>query len=473
MWLAFWSIACTCNLLCADGTTVDDQIVVIVRPGASELSRQFMAKQLQPIKDLGDQLKLPLRIVDVTDGAPQGIHITPLVFFQNHLGRSIYQGRYTDINRMRSFLRTARRIPQSPKGLTKHDVPARSIGRATIAAPLKITDLAGDVPESMDNDQFQAEARAAILRGFKLFKPVATAQISRSDRLFYLDFYPWRSPDGQFAVSVALFSQFNCKLPVFEKSGDELAGKWEDQAVIWQRAALALESAVAKELAHTPGGDGFDAIPASTPTVSWESLGLQLPDRPIGTPTAATSSIALGRDWTLVPPNPDAAPALQFRFAPPLDHYAGEVLQLHGELHFESSLAMSGMRGKFEADPKSVTMGEPLLDETLQGPTILDVGRHPTSRFEISSARSSSTLAWGQQSDVVMTGVFHMKGKQVPLNAQATVEPLIGEHGKARLLMRGRFQLDLQHFGIKGPDGPAPATHTLVFDFEFAFSQKN
>ena len=44
---------------------------------------------------------------------------------------------------------------------------------------------------------------------------------------------------------------------------------------------------------------------------------------------------------------------------------------MRGELAFDSDLSVSSARGQFSADPASVTMGDPDLDHTLHGATLV------------------------------------------------------------------------------------------------------
>jgi len=119
-------------------------------------------------------------------------------------------------------------------------------------------------------------------------------------------------------------------------------------------------------------------------------------------------------------------------------------------------------------DPKSVTMGESMLDQVIQGSSILDTKNHAVSTFVIQSgADDGRPLEFGHLSQVAYNGLFRLKGKTVPLTAAVELEPVLSETGNLELLMRGTFSIDLHLFDIDGADGPAPANHTLVFDTNF------
>ncbi len=137
-----------------------------------------------------------LRVIDARQGAPREVAITPLIIFQNYRGRSIYQGRFNTMDRIRNFLRTSRYVSQGNKLLTRTHIPVWEKGRATIWAPVKVAGVSGTVPKNYYFKKFEAEARKSIAKGFHNFRFVKTVELQRSDRGFYMDFYPWLSNDG-------------------------------------------------------------------------------------------------------------------------------------------------------------------------------------------------------------------------------------------------------------------------------------
>ena len=62
-----------------------------------------------------------------------------------------------------------------------------------------------------------------------------------------------------------------------------------------------------------------------------------------------------------------------------------------------------------------------------------------------------------------------MLGVSVPLSVNAQAEAGSDEDGTPRLDVRATFRLRIgAAFGLKGPDGPAPANDTLEFVARFA-----
>ena len=118
-------------------------------------------------------------------------------------------------------------------------------------------------------------------------------------------------------------------------------------------------------------------------------------------------------------------------------------------------------------------MGDPVLDEAISGSMLLDTKKFPAAGFDIENISGDGLpLAYGRLSPAAVAGIFTLKGKKIPLTSKTEVEPVIGEDGKPRLLVRGAFKIDLRIFNIEGADGPAPARHILLFDFNFVLKER-
>ncbi|MDX9820280.1 MAG: YceI family protein, partial [Desulfococcus multivorans] len=403
-------------------------------------------------------------------GAPEAVAITPLIVYQNFRGRSVYQGRYTTLDRIRNFIRTSRYVPQEPGGLVLRDIPVRQTGRATIWAPVKIARVTGSPPPAYDHDAFVREARTAMDEGFTRFKTVQEVRLSRADRGFYMDLYPWLANDGTLFLSLAVYSQFHCKAPVFERKKDPLTGPWSERRRLFREAARILEKAVDDQIADTRSGDGFDPVETSVRLATWDEIGLPLPEPPTRSTAVQPTAAGIPRSWRLSRPGPEDPPLIQFHFQTPLDHYRGEVMRCDGRIDLVENRLLEGATGWVTADPGSVTMGDGGLDDVLGGRAFLDVQRYPESAFTINTIRShGNPLAYGRMSPASVEGIFTLKGRKTPLSVTMEMEPVFGPDNRPLLLARGVFDIDLDMFGIEGADGPSPANRTLVFDLFLQF----
>ena len=456
-------IIMTAMLLLAAPAMAGEQLIVFTQPNASALAGTFQAEHLPAIEKLADDMGVAFKAVDATAGAPDSVGITPLIVYQNHRGRSVYQGRYTTLPRLKNFIRTARYVPKAEDALTLTDLYVWDMRRAKVGSPIKITNLAGTLPEGFDQAAFKAEMRGALAGGFKHYQSAATAAFDRTDRLFYMDLYPYRAEDGTLYVSVALFSQFHCHDPVFVQMETPVSGPWEDRAEVFARAAAMLEAEVARQITSSKIGDGFDVVSTEAPTKTFDDLGLPLPAKPAGGTDAAPITGELPATWAIDAEAAAREPMIQFAFAAPLDSYAGEVADVSGTLAINKA-DIAQTTGTITVQTESLTMGEEDLDAHIHGGLIL-VEQHPTARFEIRSIQTDrDAIAWSQITPVVLVGRFTLMDKTIDLTVPASIEPYIAEDGSPRLEIIGTWQLRIDRvWGLAGPDGPADASNTMNF----------
>jgi polyisoprenoid-binding protein YceI len=443
-----------------------EQLIVFVQPGLSEVDRVFQSEQLPAIREVASLLGVPLNLVAAGGGAPAEIAVTPLIVFQNHRGRSLYQGRTTTPGRVRNFIRTSRFVPQGEAPNRREQIPVWQNGRSRVWAPLKVSAVTGTQPAGYAHEAFLEEALASIARGLAHFKTQPVVDLGRADRGFYMDFYPWLSPDGTLYLSLALYSQFDCETPIFEKKQDPLTGPWKSRRELFRQAATLMEAAVVRQIGSPASGDAFDPVAAAVPRLSWEAIGFPLPAAPARAAAGSTADVALVRAWTLEGPGPEDPPLIQFRFPAPLDHYTGEVKAAAGRVSLPETLAVDGTTGFVEVDTRrAVTLGEPVLDEAVRGSALLGARTFPRARFDIETVSGDGEpIAYGRLSPAAVAGTFTLKGTSVPLSVVAEFEPVIGADGAPRLLVRSAFQIDLRTFDIEGADGPEPAKYTLLLD---------
>lgn len=450
-----------------------EQMIVFVQPDASALAERFEAEQLPELKQLAERSGVSLVVIDLAQapGVPAGVGITPLIAYQNHLGRSIYQGRYATLDRVRNFIRTSRFLPQGDEPLVRENLPVWDLGNAKVATPIKVTPLAFEAGASPGEGDLTAERLGpAIAAGDERFLWNDRVELGRSDRLFYTDYYPYLAADGRLYVSLALFSQFHCHEPVFTLTDGSLNGPFEDAAEVFARGAKILGDEIARQLQESALGDGFDVVSSETSAVSWEALGLVLPPKPEGASAEALADVQLAREWMIDEVAQEIRPAVQFKFPAPLDAYAGEASSVSGILTLGEGLSIEGMRGRFAADPSSVTMGEVDLDQAIHA-TMLEVEAFPEAFFEIESVETEfDQPAFGMVAAAVMRGEFTMKGVTIPLTVPVSIEAFLGDDGEPRLSIDGRWEVRLlDPFGIDGPPGDAPTNDTLIYTCHLVF----
>ncbi|MFQ5512637.1 MAG: YceI family protein [Candidatus Krumholzibacteriia bacterium] len=449
-----------------------DRLVVFTQP-ESAIGRVFARHTLARIESLAAALGTGTTVLDASAGAPADVAITPLLVFQNHLGRSIYQGRYTDLGKIAHFIRTSRAVPQRHAMNPVSDAAVWRVGRAVIAAHVKVTPLTGVVPGGFDQAAFVKRARAGVFAGLTRHHQEARTELRRSDRSFYMDFYPYLTGDGRLMVSLSLFSQFNCIEPVYTSRQTPVQGEWTSLAEVFSRAAAIMESEIADQVETSPLGDGFDPLPGSARVAAWIELGLALPEAPAGVAHRPAQDVAMPRDWVIE--SAGDGPGLQFRFLPPLDSYSGEVTGLEAALTLgerDGGATLERASGWFEIATHSITMADTSLDDDIHN-QIIHVPRYPTSRFTLREFTDASReLTFGETSRVVARGTFELKGKSIPLTAQAQIEPIIDGHGRPKLHVSATTRINLKEdFELEGPLGPAPASDIIEIYIDIIMKQ--
>ena len=445
-----------------------EHLIVFTQTGTSDVDHTFQ-QQIPELKRIAEENQVEFKLVDVVEkGAPPEVTITPLIVFQNHVGRSIYQGRSNTLERVGNFIRTSRYVPQGKVPNTRVDIPVRRIERTRVWAPLKIAPVTGTPPGNYNHSEFETESIKALTSGFKQFKLEKRAELHRTDRGFYFDFYPWLSDDGTLFLSLAVFSQFHCKKPVFELKKEPLTGPWAERDNLFRTAAAIMEDAVAASMKNTNYGDGFDPVGPGITQKSWDELGLTLPVADETKAHVVPANFTIPSSWILDDSATSDPPMIQFRFPPPLDNYSGTVTRGRAKIRLATQNKIEGGSGFFQADPTVVTMGEADLDDALQGSLFLDTKKFPVSSFKIESMRGDGqNLAFSQVSPVNVAGTFTLKGQSIPLSPSMEFEPIVNRDGNVRLLIRGGFEINVRNFKIEEAEGPEPANHTLLVNYHF------
>jgi hypothetical protein len=291
----------------------DEQLIIFVQKSDAEQERLFRQNSIPEIKKLAGEMNIPVSVVGLEKGVPQEVKITPLIVYQNYRGRSFYQGRSNTCDRIRNFIRTSRYVPQGKEPLVRDQIPVWEMGRARVWSPLKVASVTGHKPDNYNDEEFKKEAMQAIYSGFHYYQETKSVSLGRADRGFYLDFYSWLSENKTLHLSLAVFSQFHCKDPVFHTRDNPLTGPWENRKEMFQKAAGLLERVVLKCIRDAYTGDGFIPVGEDVKAVSWEALGFPLPPAPKREAVKSVDAKIPNR-WILKESKPDKIPMVQFRF---------------------------------------------------------------------------------------------------------------------------------------------------------------
>ena len=445
------------------------ELIIFTSQPDHVVSQDLVQKFLPQIEAMAKAQEIAVKVITVTDAAPGLVTFTPAIVFQNHLGRSLYVGRYHYIDKIKTFIRTVKRLPQQTVDNEKHDVLVARLGRSTLVTPVKLTDLAGTLPAKFKQEAFHKEALAALAAGMKQYQFQALYHPQRNERLVYTAFYPYRGSDGKLFVSAEMYSQFNCVEPIYKRFDQPFEGTWQDRKKLFMAIGTAIEAEIMQQLSRTDKGDGLVPLPATVKTVSWESLGLALPPAPPASEAGpAAKPASLSQRWDFAGPVEKDLPVVGFAFPAPIDYYAGELADLQGNLSLGAGFDMASALGAFSVRMESLTMGDPALDHSVQG--MLKMVDHPVSHFVFKKMKTieNAKLAFGYVTQFVVQGEFEFMGVKAPTDVTAQVEPVLDDAGAPRLQVFAAFTIRLkERYGVSGPDGPADAKDTVNFTLNF------
>jgi polyisoprenoid-binding protein YceI len=409
----------------------------------------------------------------ITEGLPTEITTTPAVIFQNPKGRSIYSGRYASFSTVVNFIRNCRFFPaEISADDCKTDVLYLKNGRSTLIAPLKITEVSGNLDKNFDQTAFKAAATAAILRGC-LAEQNATKKFqmtpqpickTKTDRAFYMDFHPYRNADGTYFLTVELFSQYSCIDPIFTNKGEAFSGT--DVLPLFEKAVKMLQNEVFRAINSSAIGDAVSFVSEKTTVKTWNALNLSLPKAREKTDVQTVhTNVEIPKNWNYAGALDKETPVLQFRFVPPLNRYVGEVKTMKGNLKMSDNQTITS--AYFEATMNSLTMGDEDFDHKVLEKYI-KVQKYPDARFSFKNIVLPKKLKIGEVIELPIKGQFTFMKKEKELTVNAKFTPVLDDNGKPQMDISVQFGLNITDgYGIQGPDGPEDARKNMAFFMNF------
>ncbi len=443
----------------------NDQLIV----WKNEAKPVLKIDDIEKIKEVADKNGLVFIMKDVNDGIPGEINYTPSIVFQNSNGRSFYYGRYMNYSRMENFIRASKLSHQKPTSNYKNEMLVWKEGKTEVMAPLKLTELKGEIPKKYNEAEFVENAKQHVAEGMSLFVLQKDFESTSQTRSFYFNLYPYVDETGYMIITAEIFSQYNCVKPVFQQYGNGLvSGKWKKRNQLFKTAGKRIELLIRSLMMDSENGDALQSIPENLPIKSWEQLNLSLP---VARAAQEKSNIVLPNlpvNWEVELPTDKTQPFCIFSFLPPLDNYAGEVKDMTGTFTLGEENQLSTAMGKFEVQTADVTMGSEDFDYEVQN-KMLNKKDFPTSKFEFETFEVKEELReLDKPTDFKAKGKFTMLGRTIQLFCEGQIMAKKNENGSIRLQVNCTFNLPLfQSFRVEGPDGPTPEKDTLQFFMKF------
>jgi hypothetical protein len=254
-------------------------LLVFTRPGFTDLDAHFRARDLPRIKAACAAMDVLVQEVDARMGTPEEITITPCLVYQNYKGRSIYEGRYKDIDKISNFVKTARKKPYPKMKRLWKNTLIWNHERTRVIMPLSMDYMGGTPPEGFDPEKFLTLSKAHMASGFARLYYHSSLLTHACDRIFPVHVTPIRNMNGDLVITAELYSQYDLKTPLF-RTTEPYEGPWWNRKCVLARLAQKLESQLIIALRTRRTGDGFDVMRKYTRVCSWRDLGLLLPNPP-------------------------------------------------------------------------------------------------------------------------------------------------------------------------------------------------
>ncbi len=426
-------------------------------------------EELEDIEGLAKEMSIQFIIHNSADGIPTGVTTLPSLYFQNRKGRSKYYGRYSNIPRLKNFIRTSKLAHQKNEAHEKKHLFVWKEGRADVSAPLKLTELTGSVPPDFDQAAFEEMAKKALADGMQFFKLEDTHLTTKNTRSFYFNIYPYLSESNELSLSTEVFSQYNCVKPVFTQDIPIAQSKWAEKEVAFKQAGKFVEEEILRQIKYSEAGDAFQPVSNKVKEISWEGMGLgDALDMDEQVERKVVKEFEFARSWKVEQRENKEEPIIIYHFLSPVDNYAGEVKELAGVMELSKNGSMEGATGKFVVDIGDVTMGSDDFDKEVHY-KMLNRKSFPEASFEfvrVNGVKDELKLGVSQKMEV--EGVFTMMGIPIPIVVDTEIEPFMAKNDVPKLQVNCTFQLPLfEKFNVEGPDGPSPAKDVLQFYMQF------
>ncbi|MFK8165160.1 MAG: serine hydrolase [Lewinella sp.] len=396
--------------------------------------------------------------ISIDGGVPTSITATPAFVFQSSAGRAIYGGKHNDLEAITKFIRLNQATPRKFAADERTGVLALKRGRQLIVMPLKLTTPTGvEAPEELPS-LIVAQLNKQLADKTS-FKEMETVRLNAQDRRIYLDVHSYRTEEGAYKLTYALFSQFNCHTPVLTSYGEPVDVGEEGIGLdgLTTRIASDVKKIMRPDLGFIPAG-----LESTVADTDWAGLGWSL-DQDITTgqeTTTFTEPVAVvgsyGARLTI-----KEAPGLFFSFPSPLDRYSGEVRELVADFNFSEE--GTKVSGQVNLPVASISTTSASLDTYVLG-DILKSEKHPTASLQFDAVNIPGTWRINEPVKVVIPAKLTIRGKAHSVEVNAVFTPTADES----MAIAADFGIDFKRvFGMNGPDGPEDIRHQLDFTARF------
>ena len=401
----------------------------------------FSKNYLPKIEKKAHDLNVKTRII-YQDSLLQSLHMLPAIYYTNNHHQKLFKSRYNAIGKLEAFIKTQQSFSLQSVPLEKHRIFFRTINGVDIGIVLKVFPLTGKDIETTQ-EEFEEETFEALSQGFKKYQLKNKHSFSDQSRLYYLNIYPWYTPEEGYFLGAELFSQFNCIMPIWSRLEQKIIGNTIDD--VFYQLAEAVELKMPTLMQDTSNADGFIAINHSS-TLNWEDLGV--------TPTIQNKKWKMNdafptkRKWEYR--SSEIGSPVKFTFMPPVSQYSGVIDDLAGWFLYENML----LQGEFRVSIAGLTMGEESLDHSVMQQLLV-------TKFPQASIYFNQAVNITYNEAFKIKAMLNFLGKERPIDCSVKFLPLNDE--SESILVEVETTLNIAgDASIEKPDGPSPQNETIL-----------
>lgn len=429
----------------------------------------FTIREILRVDSFINSIGIPAKVVDIDrQGAPAEVCYTPYIIYQNYLGRKVYKGRYTTLNRLKNFISTVRLIPSDAGEYPVANALVWEEGRSEFFIQTKITPLQGTFPDNFNPILFMNEVWAGLKKGMEGFDFHTRKDFLLSNEIFYLNYYPYATTDGKLMVTYEMYSHYDCVNPIYSQFEVPQVGGIGNVRKVFAAAATDMRKELLRQWKESELGDAVSAINEEIKLSTWADLGFTIPPPPSKQErNKIIKDLKLASKWEYAKVEGKLTPDLQFYFPPPLHQYSGSVGEISGSLIFEDadSLLISGLDGSFEVNTASTTMGLEDLDVEVHD-KMLKVKDYPKASLHFLKVRAKkgATIELGKPTYTQVEAEFKLMFKTVTVKAPTQLEPFVDDDGQIFLHVQASFNINnlMETYSIEGPPGPSKASNNMI-----------
>ncbi len=393
----------------------------------------------------------------VTDPAmiPKDVRILPSIYYVSNTKKSFYSGRYDALDRIESFINNEQAFDLPKTSMVKENIYLYLQKEFEIGTKLKVTQTEGAATQK---EEFKPQFLKAFNESINELNHFSSYPFKEQSKQFYLNVYPFLSPDGTYYLSIEVFSQHHCKEAVYNNFEHPFAGK--DINKLAHRITDFYENEL-PELILNPTVEG-ETITLLTPSIEsmskdWDYYGYS--DSITSADHIINSEISEGNYMAII--TPKLSPSVNFTFPPPVSNYNGQITDLQGHLNIKNNV----IKGSFTLNLRSLDMGDDMLNHSVFT-DMLFVDSLPDATIQFN--QTLDEIPANQQ--VPIKGELTLLGFHKPVEVIANFQPLSISD---QLLVTASFTLDIRSFpSLEQPDAPAPQNHTLVVKARFVAEQQ-